>query len=146
MSVANATLSRNLDTPLRICHTQGMPKKDFPSLRPFSIAFAAQYRGFMKSENITQQHIADVIKRDRSYVSERVNGLRPIDTDDVDALASLTGWTGRDLLIELSKRARTLTVVPALEDEEPAVSEAPVELPRAAKRGRRKADDVGEAE
>ena len=123
-----------------------MVKKEFPALRPFSIAFAAQYRGFMKSENITQHHIADVIKRDRSYVSERVNGLRPIDTDDVDALASLTGWNGRDLLIELAKRARTLTVVPAMEDEEPVVSEAPAELPKAAKRGRRKADDVGEAE
>lgn len=146
MSVAYATLMRNIDMPLRICHTFGMVKKEFPALRPFSVAFAAQYRGFMKSENITQQHIADLINRDRSYVSERVNALRPLDTDDVDALASLTGWTGRDLMIELSKRARTLSVVPPVEDEEPTVSPAPAELPKAAKRGRRKADDVGEAE
>jgi len=118
----------------------------YQPIRPFGVAFAREYKGYMTSRGIKQSDIAALLGRNAGYVSERANGKRALDTDDVDALAELTGTNGRDLMIELAQRARGLSVVPPLEDEEPTVSAPPVSMPAAAKRGRRKADDVGEAE
>jgi transcriptional regulator with XRE-family HTH domain len=90
-------------------------KNDYPELRPVSVAFAREYKGFMAAEGITQSQIADALNRNQGYVSERVSGKRALDTDDVDALAGIAGWNGRELLIELAKRSRpTLSAVPAL--------------------------------
>lgn len=61
----------------------------------------------MAANNISGKQIAEVLNREAGYVSERTNGKRPLDTDDVDALASLvSGWSGRTLTIELATRAR----------------------------------------
>lgn len=35
-----------------------------------------------------------------------MNGKRALDTDDVDALAKLTGTTGKNLMIELARLAK----------------------------------------
>lgn len=79
----------------------------FPKTSAFTRAFAAEYKAFMVSAGIRGADIASVLDRGEGYVSERVNGKRPLDTDDVDALASLVeGWNGIDLMIELSRRAR----------------------------------------
>lgn len=75
-------------------------------MSPFALAFAAEYKGFMKANSVTGAQIAEVIDRGEGYVSERVNGKRALDTNDVDALASLVpGWDGLSLMIELSRRA-----------------------------------------
>ncbi len=80
----------------------------YPVLSEFSIAFADAYRGFMKEHRVTGQMLTQKLGRALGYVSERVNGKRALDTEDVDALAMLAGegWTGRTLMIELARRAR----------------------------------------
>lgn len=79
----------------------------FRPLSPFAAAFAAEYKGFMKATGITGYRLAEKIGRNEGYVSERVNGRRPLDTEDVDALAMLApGWTGKTLMIELARRAQ----------------------------------------
>lgn len=79
----------------------------FPKTSEFTRAFAAEYKAFMTSHGVRGAQIAERLGRGEGYVSERVNGKRPLDTDDVDTLASLIdGWSGIDLMIELSRRAR----------------------------------------
>lgn len=85
----------------------------YPQLSEFSLAFADAYRGFMKEYRVTGQGLTNKLGRALGYVSERVNGKRALDTEDVDALAMLAGdgWTGRTLMIELSRRARETMVI-----------------------------------
>ncbi|MFT4156527.1 MAG: hypothetical protein QM630_01140 [Microbacterium sp.] len=78
----------------------------YREISPFALAFAAEYKGFMKANGITNLQIAEHLGRNDGYVSERANGKRPLDTDDVDALAQLAGWSPRELIIELARRAR----------------------------------------
>lgn len=47
-----------------------------------------------------------------------MNGKRALDTDDVDALAKLTGTTGKNLMIELARLAKENIKVNALSGEE----------------------------
>lgn len=91
-------------------------KNDFRPLTPFAKAFAVEYKGWMKGHNVTLVEIASVLGRKHPYVQERVNGRRALDTLDVDALAQLTDMQPRDLMIELSKRAK-IAVAEANEDE-----------------------------
>jgi hypothetical protein len=86
----------------------------YPELSSFSTAFADAYRGFMTEARVTGKQIAAKLDRNLGYVSERVNGKRALDTEDVDALAMLAGdgWTGRTLMIELARRARIATEGP----------------------------------
>lgn len=79
----------------------------YREISAFAKAVAAEYAGFMRSNNITNLQVAEVLDRNDGYVSERKSGKRPLDLDDIDALASLVpGWTGRTLAIELARRAR----------------------------------------
>ena len=79
----------------------------YNELTPFSIAFAAAYRGFMAENNVTGKDIAGKLGRNTGYISERINGKRALDTEDVDALAILAGngWDGAHLFLELVRRA-----------------------------------------
>lgn len=80
---------------------------EFPPTSPFTVAFASEFKGFMKAHGVTGAQIADTLDRGEGYVSERVNGKRPLDTNDVDALASLVpGWDGAALIAELARRAQ----------------------------------------
>ena len=100
----------------------------YPELSPFSLAFADAYRGFMKEHRITGLMLTEKLGRALGYVSERVNGKRSLDTEDVDALAALVGngWSGRALMIELARRARVagepttpnLAIVSGMTDDE----------------------------
>lgn len=79
----------------------------YRELSPFASAFAAEYKGFMKANSINNLQIAQKLGRNDGYVSERANGKRPLDTEDVDALAMLVpGWDGRALMMELARRTR----------------------------------------
>ncbi|MBT1161284.1 helix-turn-helix transcriptional regulator [Bifidobacterium sp. SO1] len=75
-------------------------------LSGFALAFAIEYKAYMKAHGITQVQLADTLGRTQPYVSKGINGKRPLDTDDVDALASLSGTTGRSLMIELARLTR----------------------------------------
>ena len=78
----------------------------YRKISPFALAFASEYKDFMKAHGVTNLQIAAILDRNDGYVSERVNGKRALDTDDVDALAQLVpGWDGMSLLVELSRRA-----------------------------------------
>lgn len=81
-------------------------KRDYRPLSPFARAFAIEYKGWAKGHNITLKQIAAKLDRTVPYASERSNGKRALDTMDIDALASLTGITGRDLMIELARRTK----------------------------------------
>lgn len=79
----------------------------YREISSFATAFAHEYRGFMRAHGVTNLQVAAVLGRNDGYVSERASGRRPLDTDDVDALASLVeGWSGRGLMIELARRTR----------------------------------------
>ncbi|WP_276318932.1 helix-turn-helix domain-containing protein [Bifidobacterium pullorum] len=72
----------------------------------------------MKAHKVRQVAIANALQVTEAYVSERVNGKRALDTDDVDALAKLTGTTGKNLMIELARLAKEDIKVNALSGEE----------------------------
>lgn len=84
-------------------------------LSDFATAFAAQFKAHMHAEGVTNLQVAAILGRNDGYVSERANGRRALDTEDIDALASLTGWSGKALAIELATRARAAYIRP--EDE-----------------------------
>ncbi|MFT4051590.1 MAG: hypothetical protein QM677_04975 [Microbacterium sp.] len=89
--------------------------KDYPPIRPFSVALAREYKGFMKASSVTGAQIAAKLGRNDGYVSERANGKRPLDMDDIDALASLVhGWDGQRLMLELVRRAEASTQLDAV--------------------------------
>ena len=85
----------------------------YPEMTAFARAFAAQYKGFMKAENVTGAQIAEKLGRNAGYVSERINGKRALNTSDADALADLAGppWSGRTLMIELAERVREMNTI-----------------------------------
>lgn len=73
----------------------------------FSRVFAQEYKAFMVANDVKGFQIAAKLDRAIGYVSERVNGKRPLDTEDIDALAMLVpGWSGRTLMLELARRTK----------------------------------------
>ena len=82
--------------------------KDMKPISAFAIAFANEYKSYMKAHKVRQVAIANALQVTEAYVSERVNGKRALDTDDVDALAKLTGTTGKNLMIELARLAQRI--------------------------------------
>lgn len=133
---------------------------DFPPMTEFALAFSAEYKGFMKAHNVSGAQIAEALGRGEGYVSERVNGKRALDTNDIDALASLIPeWDGLALMIELSRRAEARRAprgeliegrfgggVGASGEDEPDVKQPPAKQRTAAKKGTRKADEAPFAE
>lgn len=79
--------------------------KDYPPLSDFTLAFAREYKAFMIANGIKGYQVAEKLGRNESYVSVRANGKRALDTQDVDALAILAGWSGDALMLELARRA-----------------------------------------
>ncbi|WP_162903632.1 hypothetical protein [Leucobacter sp. wl10] len=77
----------------------------YPEVGIFSLAFAEEYRSFMEENDVSGTRLAEQMGRGVGYVSERVNGKRPLNEDDVEALAALVdGWNGVSLLLELLRR------------------------------------------
>lgn len=76
------------------------------ALSAFALAFASEYKAYAKIHGVTQTQLAEYLDRVQSYVNRGMNGKRALDTDDVDALAKLTGTTGKNLMIELARLAK----------------------------------------
>lgn len=93
-------------------------KEDYRKLSHFAIAFAEEYKAYMKAHGVRQYQLAEALGRTQPYVNDRVTGKRALDTDDVDALAKLTGTTGKNLMIELARLAKEDIKVNALSGEE----------------------------
>lgn len=77
----------------------------------FSKEFAAALRGYMDQKGLSQPPLRKALGRSQGYVSERLSGLRPIDTDMMDAVAELTGVSTKRLhkivLRRMSEAAET---------------------------------------
>ena len=61
---------------------------DFREMSAFALAFATEYKKYMKAHKVRQRQIAEYLGFTEAYVSERVNGKRAIDTNDVDRTGS----------------------------------------------------------
>lgn len=72
----------------------------------------------MKAHSVRQYQLAEALGRTQPYVNDRVTGKRALDTDDVDALAKLTGTTGKNLMIELARLAKETVKTRTMSGEE----------------------------
>lgn len=70
----------------------------------FSRTLASHLRDVMHEGHVTQMMIAREMGRSQAFVSERTGGVRPIDTDVLDAVARLLGWSSGRLWAELGQR------------------------------------------
>lgn len=70
----------------------------------FTKAFAAEMRGFMSSQGLSQVQLAMQIGRSQAYISDRMTGKAAFDMDDVDGIARLMGMTGSELLRRVAQR------------------------------------------
>lgn len=70
----------------------------------FASRFAAQIRGVLSEHAVQGYQLADRLGRSKGYVSERLSGLRPMDTDMIDAVAELVGMETLDLVAEVGRR------------------------------------------
>ncbi|MEV8338481.1 helix-turn-helix transcriptional regulator [Leucobacter sp. NPDC077196] len=70
----------------------------------FSKAVSLEVKGLMARHGITQTAFAAALDRNQGYISERVNGIKAFDTDELDIFAGLIGITGQDLLTTVSRR------------------------------------------
>lgn len=88
------------------------------ALSAFALAFASEYKAYAKIHGVTQTQLAEYLDRVQSYVNRGMNGKRALDTDDVDALAKLTGTTGKNLMIELARLAKEDIKINTMSGEE----------------------------
>lgn len=89
-----------------IAYTVVMVKKEeLREMSAFSRAVSAEIKGLLATHGVTQAQFAKALDRNQGYVSERVNGLKAFDINEIDALAKLIGITGQDLLMRVSGRA-----------------------------------------
>lgn len=72
-----------------------------PSVTPFSVAFGAALARVMKVRGVRQVPTAQTIGRNQGYVSERLRGLRAVDTDVIAGVAMVAGVTPRTIVIEV---------------------------------------------
>lgn len=88
-------------------YVPGMRATDISATSAFSRAFATHLRDFLDAEGVTQDDIrkgfvdAGLPPRSQAYVSERLRGLRAVDTDFVSVAATLLGKTPRGLVSEV---------------------------------------------
>ena len=60
----------------------------------------------MAERDLAQQTLADRLGRSKGYVSEHINGTRPVDSDLVAAVAEAIGEPTEDLIDEITRRMR----------------------------------------
>lgn len=97
----------------------------------FSRSMSAALRGYIRERGISQSALAQSIERSEGFVSERLTGVRPPDTDMIDATAVLAGISTSRLYEELGRRACATEPDP---DPPDATADAVVERARAAAR------------
>ena len=73
----------------------------------FSRSISAALRGYIRERGISQSALAHSIERSEGFVSERLTGIRPPDTDMIDATAVLAGISTSRLYEELGRRVDT---------------------------------------
>lgn len=97
---------------------------NFPQVTPFSMAFGAALQVVMDNHGVSQSAVARAIgkKAGASFVSERVNGKRAVDTDVIAGVAEVAevqpSIIVREVLAEM-KRAATASRSPKVVGEAP---------------------------
>ena len=64
----------------------------------FTQTVAAALKESLRNAGVTHDDVARELGVSRSKVTERLNGLRPLDTDIIDVSAHLIGTTPRSLI------------------------------------------------
>jgi transcriptional regulator with XRE-family HTH domain len=83
---------------------------DFPDVTPFSVAFGSALKTVMDRRGVSQSAVARAIgkKAGASYVSERVNGKRAVDTDVIAGVAEVANvpvsTIVREVLAEMKRQ------------------------------------------
>lgn len=90
----------------RICELFGSvrPVNDRP-ISLFSQRLAAALRGYIRENGIRQSDVAERSGRSVGFVSARLTGHAPVDSDILDATAELAHVSTRQLVDELNRRA-----------------------------------------
>jgi len=70
----------------------------------FSRDFAAAIRGVMKEHGVRQHDLVTYLGKSGGYVSGRISGKNPIDTDIIDAVGELAGLDTVALMAEITRR------------------------------------------
>lgn len=114
--------------------------KDIPVPTEFSLEFAAALKSVVDGTSITYQGIADQAARSRAFVSDQLNGKRPVDTDVIAAAADMVGISTRVLvrhvLDQMPPELRALRSLPGPNDR--PSTPRPRETPRVVKKAARK--------
>lgn len=85
--------------------------EQLPLVTPFSVAFGAALRTVMAARGITQTALGDVIGYNQGYVSERLAGKRPVDTDLIAGVAELAHTSPRAIVSACLSQMRAVPVV-----------------------------------
>lgn len=90
-------------------------KRDLPQVTPFSQSFGAALAQVMERRGVTRAAVARAIgkKAGAAFVSERLRGLRAVDTDVIAGVALVAGVDVRTIVREtlaLMPKPRTLDV------------------------------------
>jgi len=115
----------------------GRMATDFPDVTPFSVAFGSALKVVMEARGVSQSAVARAIgkKAGASYVSERVNGKRAVDTDVIAGVAEVAGVPPsvvvRETLAEMKRGGEGGATVTPLPPKRPA---SPATQKRAARR------------
>lgn len=98
----------------------------FPEVTPFSKEFGAALGDVMEDRGVSQSAVARAIekKAGASYVSERVRGLRAVDTDVIAGVAMVANTTPqaivREVLAKMRGTGATVHELPAPKKPSPA--------------------------
>lgn len=83
---------------------------DFPKVTPFSVAFGAALQVVMDKHGVSQSAVARAIgkKAGASFVSERVNGKRAVDTDIIAGVAELANVQPSAIVAEVMRQMKSV--------------------------------------
>lgn len=93
-----------------------------PVVTPFSKAFGAALRQVMSNRGVIQSALGEQIGYNQGYVSERLTGKRPVDTDMIAGIAMLAHTSPRAIVVACLDQMR----LTAIEAEAEIINTEPV--------------------
>lgn len=75
-----------------------MKNADVKPTTEFTRVFAESLKELLRTSGVSHAEVAYVLGVSRSKITERLNGLRPLDTDIIDVCAVLLGVSPRQLV------------------------------------------------
>jgi hypothetical protein len=94
-----------------------------PEVTPFSKAFGSALGQVMKRRGVRQIPLSEAIGRNQGFISERLRGLRAVDTDMVEGVARICGTDPQvivgEIMDEMYGSGAAMTPDPGLGDKPP---------------------------